>query len=70
MVEELGEQEVLGLCVQTLNHIGAVVENAHSLFGAEVESTVVEVDMLRTQTLLETDVNSSLVAMWGWNDTA
>lgn len=69
VVEELGEQEVLGLCVNVLNQIGAIVENAHRFFGADVESTVVEVDMLRTQTLLETDVNPSLVGKWGWNDT-
>lgn len=55
---------------QALNHIGAVVEKAHTLFGADVESTVVEVDMLRTQTFLETDVNPSLIAKWGWNDAA
>jgi len=68
VVEELGELEVVGLCVQALNHVGAVLEEAHSFFGVDVESTVVEVDMLRTQTLLETDVDPSLVAKWGWND--
>jgi hypothetical protein len=68
VVEELGEPEVLGLCVQALNYVGLVVEEAHSFFGADVETAVVEVDMLRTQTLLETDVNPSLVAKWGWDD--
>ncbi|MFC5519746.1 hypothetical protein [Polaromonas jejuensis] len=68
VVEELGESEVLGLCVQSLNYVGSIVEEAHSFFGAEVESTAVEVDMLRTQTLLETDVDPSLVVKWGWDD--
>jgi hypothetical protein len=68
IVEELGEPEVLGQCVQALNHVGAVLEEAHQFFGADVESTVVEVDMLRTQTLLETDIDPSLIAKWGWND--
>ncbi|PNG58610.1 MULTISPECIES: hypothetical protein [unclassified Variovorax] len=68
VVEELGETEVLGLCVQALNYVGAVLEEAHSFFGSDVESTVVAVDMPRTQTLLETDVDSSLVAKWGWDD--
>lgn len=67
-VEELGDQEVLGLCIQAINHIGAVVEEAHGLFGADVEISAVGVDMLRTQTLLETDVDPSLIAKWGWND--
>lgn len=69
VVEELGEQETVGLCVRALNHIGTVVEAAHRLFGQEVENTMVEVDMLRTQTLLETDVDPSLVEKWGWNGT-
>lgn len=67
VVEQLGKQEVLSLCVQALNRIGTVVESAHALFGAEVESTEVEVDLLRMQTLLETDVDPSLIAKWGWN---
>jgi hypothetical protein len=67
-VEELGEPEVLGQCVQALNYVGTVLEEAHQFFGAGVDSTVVELDMLRTQTLLETDVDPSLVAKWGWYD--
>jgi hypothetical protein len=68
VVVELGEVEALNLCAQALNHVGAVVREAHSFFGADVENTVVELDMLRTQTLLETDVDPSLIAKWGWND--
>ena len=68
VVEALGESEVLSLCLQALNHIGAVVEEAHSFFGADIESTEMELDMLRTQTLLETDVDPSLIAKWRWND--
>ena len=68
VVVELGEVEALSLCAQALNYVGAVVREAHSFFGADVENTVVELDMLRTQTLLETDVDPSLIAKWGWND--
>lgn len=70
VVEELGEQEVLGLCVQALNHIHEIVQDAHALFGESVESSRMEMDMLRTQTLLETDVDPSLILKWGWNDFA
>jgi hypothetical protein len=38
------------------------------LFGADVDSTELELDLLRTQTYLETDVDPSLIAKWGWND--
>lgn len=68
VVEDLGESEVLSLCLQALNYVGAVVGEAHSLFGADVEKTELELDMLRTQILLETDVDPSLIAKWGWND--
>lgn len=67
VVEELGDQEVLGLCVQAINHIRVIVEDAHGMFGVNVESFAVEVDTLRTQTLLETDVDPSLIAKWGWD---
>ncbi len=67
MVVELGEVEALSLCAQALNHVGAIVKEAHSFFGAYVENTIPKLDMLRTQTLLETDVDPSLIAKWGWN---
>lgn len=69
IVEELGEPEVLSLCLQTLNYVGAVVGEAHVLFGAEIDDTEMEIDMNRTQTLLETDVDPSLIKKWRWNDT-
>lgn len=70
VVAELGESEVLSLCLQALNHVAAVVGEAHSLFGADMEKTELELDMLRTQTFLETDADPSLIAKWGWNDTS
>lgn len=68
VVEALGESEVLSLCVQALNYVGEVVADAHSLLGADVEKTTVELDLLRTQTLLETDVDPSLIIKWGWSN--
>ena len=68
VVEELGESEVLSLCLQALNYVGAVVGEAHRFFGADIENTEMELDMLRTQILLETDVDPSLIAKWHWND--
>jgi len=68
VVEDLGESEVLTLCLQALNYIGAVVGEAHRFFGADNENTVLELDMVRTQVLLETDVDPSLIVKWHWND--
>lgn len=70
VVEELGEGEVLSLCLEALNHIGLVVTEAHRLFGADVDSLEMKLDMVRTQTLLETDVDPSLISKWHWNDAA
>ncbi len=69
VVPELGESEVLTLCLQALNCIGAVVGEAHRFFGADTENTEMELDVVRTQVLLETDVDPSLVVKWRWNDT-
>ncbi|MBI5938236.1 MAG: hypothetical protein HY850_10350 [Betaproteobacteria bacterium] len=68
IVEEIGDTEVLRLCGQALNAIGVLVEEAHRLFGAGVEGAEVELDMLRTQTFLETDNDPSLIIKWGWSD--
>jgi len=68
IVEEIGDSEVLGLCLRSLNSIGAVIGEAHRLFGADVDGVELEMDMLRTQTYLETDIDPSLIAKWGWND--
>ena len=68
IVEEIGDSEVLGLGLQALNSVGAVIGEAHRLFGADVDNTELELDMLRTQICLETDVAPSLIAKWGWND--
>lgn len=68
VVEELGEGEVLTLCLQALNYLGALVAEAHRFFGSSIESTEMALDMVRTQTLLETDVDPSLIAKWHWDD--
>lgn len=70
IVEELGESEVLGLCLEALNHIGRLVGEAHRLFGVKVDGTEMELDLVRTQTLLETDADPSLIAKWRWNEAA
>jgi len=70
VVEEIGESEVLGLCLQALNSVGVVLMEAHQLFGADVDSAELELDMLGTQTFLETDADPSLIDKWGWNGAA
>ena len=66
VVEEIGESEVLGLGLQALNSIGAVLVEAHRLLGADVDSTELELDMIGTQTFLESDADPSLITKWGW----
>lgn len=68
IVEEIGDSEVLGLCLQALNTIGILIQEAHRFFGANVDGTELELDMLRTQTFLETDRDPSLIAKWRWVD--
>ena len=68
VMEEIGEAEVLTLCLQALNYMGVVVGEAHRFFGADIENTEMELDMVRTQVLLETDVDPSLIVKWHWND--
>lgn len=67
IVNEIGDAEVLGLSLQALNSVWAVVVEAHQLFGAEVDCAELNLDMVRTQTFLESDMDSSLIAKWGWN---
>ncbi len=42
--------------------------DAHRFFGADIGITEMELDMVRTQVLLETDVDPSLIVKWHWND--
>lgn len=70
IVEEIGETEVLSLCLQALNYIAAVVWETYRLFGFAIGSMEMELDMVRTQILLETDVDPLLIAKWHWNDPA
>ena len=56
------------MCLQALNCMGAVVGDAHRFFGADIGITEMELDMVRTQVLLETDVDPSLIVKWHWND--
>lgn len=70
VVEELGDSEVLALSLQALNSIGTLLGEAHRFFGVEIENTEMELDMVKTQTLLETDVDPTLIVKWHWDNAA
>lgn len=67
VIEELGDGEVIAKCVDVMNYMITLVEEAHQLSGC---SSGLEhfgiADMREFSVLLETDADSSLFAKWGW----
>lgn len=67
VVEELGDGEVVTKCIEAMNYMIALVEEAHQLSGC---SSGLEyfglADMREFSVLLETDTDPSLFAKWGW----
>ncbi|HLG26711.1 MAG TPA: hypothetical protein VI423_02905 [Paenisporosarcina sp.] len=66
VVDELGDQEVVSICLNVFNYMGHLVAEALSLFGSNATHEDINIDMERVQVLLETDVDPSLVDKWGW----
>lgn len=68
IVEELGEGELLAKCIDSINYMIALIEEAHQLSdkksGLEFFGIV---DMREFSVLLETDIDSSLPTKWGWH---
>jgi len=71
VVEELGEGEVMAKCIEAMNYMVALVEDAHQLFGraSGLEFFGVE-DMREFSVLLETDADPTLAEIWGWIEPA
>lgn len=66
VVEELGPDEVLGICIQALNYMGELIAEVHQLFGIDSHHEISKLDMKAVQILLETDLDPSLPKEWGW----
>jgi len=71
IVEKLGEEEVLSLCILTLNKLGEVVSRAHARCDSNYCCDHIlcdEYDKQNFQVLLETDLDPSLSKKWGWDE--
>jgi hypothetical protein len=66
VVAELGDQEVISECLSALNYMLALVEDAHRFCGAESGLPTVSYDLPTFFVLLESDVDFTLPAKWGW----
>ncbi|RZJ26701.1 MAG: hypothetical protein EOO54_01835 [Haliea sp.] len=68
IVAELGDQEVISHCLPALNYMLALVEEAHRFCGTESGLRAVSYDLPTFFILLESDVDGTLPAKWGWLD--
>lgn len=66
IVEEIGESEVVGLCIKATNFMGHLIAEAHQLAGVKFEHQELSFPMERVQILLETDIDPDLPGKWGW----
>ncbi|GAB2905713.1 hypothetical protein GCM10027046_39430 [Uliginosibacterium flavum] len=67
VVEELGEGEVMSNCIDALNYMIVLIEQAHQLFGTGSGLEIIRLkDMREFTVMLETDADPSLVKKWGW----
>lgn len=67
VVEELGEGEVLSNCIEALNYMLTLIEEAHRLVGKTSGMELFGLqDMKEFTVMLETDADPTLFAKWGW----
>lgn len=67
IVEEIGEGEVVAKCIEAMNYMITLVEEAHQLSGCASGLKFFGIkDMREFSVLLETDTDSTLFAKWGW----
>lgn len=68
VVEEIGEKEIVTVCIEALDFMGSVVKEAHELHGVGFEPYDIKIDMDRIKVLLESDLDPTLPKKWGWVD--
>ena len=67
VVEELGEEEIIGVCDRAWSRIGNVLAGAHALVHSRFEAPPEEVhDMDHASLLVESDVDPTLPRKWSW----
>ena len=66
IVDELGEVEVMSLCVEAMNYMIALVDEAHNLVESASGDKKISVDLRQFYVLLESDIDPSLPEKWGW----
>jgi len=67
VVEELGDGEVIAKCIDAMNYMIALVEEAHQLSGCSSKLEFFGLaDMREFTVLLETDTDPSLFEKWNW----
>lgn len=67
IIDELGEGEVIEKCIEAMNYMVTLVEEAHQLSGKSSGLEYFGVaDMREFTVLLETDADPSLFKKWGW----
>ena len=67
VVEELGDGEVIAKCIDAMNYMIALVEEAHQFSGCSSKLEFFGLaDMREFTVLLETDADPSLFEKWNW----
>ncbi|MCK9224930.1 MAG: hypothetical protein M0Q02_07580 [Candidatus Muirbacterium halophilum] len=66
IVEEIGEDEVVSLCLEALNYMGNLISEAKELFGLKEEFQNIKLNLPLVQVLLESDVDPTLIEKWDW----
>lgn len=67
IVEEIGDEEVVGLCYKAWKSIGDIVAKAHKLLHFGFLAPDFEIEKIEPNfIILESDVDPSLPEKWGW----
>jgi hypothetical protein len=67
VVEEIGDEEIVGLNIKGMEYIGKLLSEAHALYDLEYKpQDFSSVDMKKVMVLLESDVDPNLPKKWGW----
>ena len=66
VVDEIGDAEIVSICIKALNYMGELVKEVHELQDEGFEPYTFDIDMNRIQILLESDLDPNLPKKWGW----
>lgn len=67
IVDSVGDNEVISLCIKGMEYMGRLLADAHALYDIEYKIEDLSVlDIDKTRVLLESDIDPSLPEKWGW----